>query len=202
MVNGQAWRKRLPLAAMALTVIIVTAAIVICWRHSTTVVLGVRHAERNNAVSCEPPQIHGIDNVDLIVNSAMQSQRAQALAHVCENAGITAIYASDFCRTQKTVGPLAERLGITTNVVSQHAVDGTPNVDDLIAQINTNHTNQVVLIAGHSETAPLIVEKPGGGEIPAIAGNEFDNLFVVTITRRWFFSSHAKVVRLKYGDSS
>jgi broad specificity phosphatase PhoE len=108
---------------------------------------------------------------------------------------VAAIYASEFCRTQQTVEPLAANLGITVNVVNQFAPDGTANVDDLIDQLWTNYTGQVVLIAGHSNTVPLIISGLGGGPVAPVDEAEFDNLFVVVIPR-W---GKTRVVRLKYG---
>jgi len=206
MANGQTWRKRLlPIAAMTLTTIIVTGIIVICWWHSTTVVLVIRHAETSSAV-CEPEEVNRQRNTALVFTEPMSprpvSPRAQALRHTCEKAGIGAIYASELCRTQETVRPLSERLSIPFTEIPQHTAEGIVNVDALIARINDEHTGQVVLIAGHSHTIPTIIEKLGGGDIGSIDGSEFDNLFVVTITRYLLLGNRAKVVRLQYGAPS
>jgi len=121
--------------------------------------------------------------------------RAQALAHVGGEDSITAVYASEFCRTVQTVEPLATQLGLPVNAVDQYAADGTPNVDNLVTQVMT-HRGQVVLVAGHTDTVPLIIEKLANHTIATIGEDEFDNFYVVVIPR---FLGRPKVVRLKYG---
>ena len=56
----------------------------------------------------------------------------------------------------------------------------------------------VIVVAGHSNTIPLIIEELGGGPISPIQESEFDNLFVITVLR----FNRAKVINLKYGDPS
>ena len=123
--------------------------------------------------------------------------RAQALAHIGGEDGIAAIYASEFCRTQQTVQPLASQLGLTVNVVDQYDADGTTvNVNNLVNQIWANNTGQTILVVGHNNTVPVIVEKLSGISIAAIDETDFDNLYMVVVPRWW---GRTKVVRLKYG---
>jgi len=191
MSDNQSWTKRVAIFATALALLALISCVLIYWTHSTTVVLVVRHAERNNAAACSPPELGP-------PLSAAGQNRAQTLAHVCRDAGVAGIYASKFCRTQQTVAPLANQLGLTVNVVDQVAPDKTVSVDALIAQVWANHTGQVVLIAGHTNTVPVIIEKLGGAIAP-IPETEFDNLFVVTISRWRWWGSRTRTVRLKYG---
>ena len=189
MANGRVWKRRFAISAAALALITIISAVLIFWLRSTTVVLVIRHAERNDAASCSPPAAGP-------PLSQVGETRAQVLAHVAGEAGVAAIYASEFCRTQQTVQPLATQLGLPVTEVDQVAPNGVADVDALIAQVWSNNTGQVVLIAGHTNTVPVIIEKLGGGTISPIAESEFDNLFVVTIPR-W---GQTKVVRLKYGS--
>jgi hypothetical protein len=53
-----------------------------------------------------------------------------------------------------------------------------------------------VLIAGHSNTIPQIIEGLGGESISPIAETEYDNLFIVTVYR----FGGANVVHLNYGN--
>ena len=74
----------------------------------TTVIL-VRHAEKN----IEP------DNPNPALSLAGQ-ERAQTLVHMLAGSAITDIYATQFIRTQSTVAPLADRLGLKqTNRVAK-----------------------------------------------------------------------------------
>jgi 2,3-bisphosphoglycerate-dependent phosphoglycerate mutase len=142
-----------------------------------TTVLLVRHAEA--AAQTQDPSL-----------SADGLARAQALVHVASDASVTAIYATQFLRTQQTVQPLATYLGLPVNEVNADDVEG------LVDQVLSDHAGKVVLIAGHSPTVPAIIREFGGDPMPPIAGNEFDNLFIVTVHG----VGEAKVVHLNYGD--
>lgn len=146
-----------------------------------TTVIVVRHAEKNIEPSNPDPDL-----------SPLGQARAQELARMFGDAGVKAIYATQFKRTQQTVKPLADRLGLTANV------EDAKNTQELIRQILTTHRGQVIFVAGHNNTAPEIVKALGGGDFPVIPENEFDNLFIVTVYR----FGRAKVVKLKYGSVS
>jgi len=193
------WSKRLAIASTAIGLIVICFGILIFFFRSTTVILVIRHAERNDMQSCSPATVKERPNPQLALVDG-ESVRAQALAHVGGEDSITAIYASEFCRTQHTVQPLANQLGLTVNVVDQFEADGTTvNVDNLIDQIWTNNRGQVVLVAGHTSTVPVIIEELSGISIAEIDETEFDNLFVVVVPRWW---GRTKVVRLKYGAAT
>jgi broad specificity phosphatase PhoE len=148
-------------------------------RPVTTVIL-VRHAEKN----IEP------NNPDPDLSPAGQA-RAQELVRVLGSTTVDAIYATNFKRTQQTVKPLADKLGLTPIVID---AKGT---SDLVNRIVTSNRGQTVFVAGHSNTVPAIVNALGGGSSPDIPDSDYDNLFVVTIYK----FGKAKVVRLKYGSS-
>jgi broad specificity phosphatase PhoE len=151
-----------------------------CRLKQPTVALIIRHAEKASTPADNPPL------------SAGGQARAQELIHVLGEAGVSAIYATQFLRTQQTVEPLASHLGIAITEVA--AVD----IDGLINQLRRDYPGRVVLIAGHSNTLPQIIEKLGGGNIAPIAEDKFDNLFLVSIP--WI--GRAKTVHLKYGSPS
>jgi 2,3-bisphosphoglycerate-dependent phosphoglycerate mutase len=146
-----------------------------------TTVIVVRHAEKN----IEPT------NPDPDLSPAGQA-RAQELARMFADAGVNAIYATQFKRTQQTVKPLGDRLGLSATVLE------AKNTQELIRQILTAHRGQTVFVAGHNNTAPEIVKALGGGDFPVIPENEFDNMFIVTVYR----FGRAKVVKIKYGSVS
>ena len=153
---------------------------VICWWwcfRPLTTALVVRHAERA-AVGADPPL------------SADGQARAETLVHVARDAGVVAVYATEWLRTQQTVQPLADHLGLPVTMVN--ALD----VEDLGDQVLADHAGEVVVIAGHSNTVPDIVEEFGADPIPAIAESEYDNLYVVTDYR----FNRAKVLHLNYGE--
>src|SRR5260370_22010326 len=146
-------------------------------RPVTTVIL-IRHAEK----------VIDPNNADPDLSPAGQT-RAQELVRIFGDAGINAIYATQYKRTQQTVKPLADKLGLTANQVN------SKNTADLLAQIRAQNSGQVVFIAGHNNTVPEIIAALGGPTFPPILKTEFDNLYVVTVYR----TATAKVMKLKYG---
>lgn len=147
-------------------------------RPMTTIIL-VRHAEKNIEQSNPDPDL-----------SPAGQARAQELVRMFGDAGIKAIYATQYKRTQQTVKPLAEKLGVSATTVD------AKNTAELVKQIRAQHNGDVVFIAGHNNTVPEIIAALGGPQLPTIPETEFDNLYVITIYR----VGKAKVVKMKYGS--
>lgn len=147
-------------------------------RPLTTIIL-VRHAEKN----IEPA------NTDPDLSPAGQA-RAQELVRMFGDAGINAIYATQYKRTQQTVKPLSDKLGIPVSQVE------AKNTAELIRQIRAQHNGQVIFVAGHNNSVPEIIAALGGPQLPIIPETEFDNLYIVTIYR----VGSAKLLKLKYGS--
>ncbi len=102
-----------------------------------TIIL-LRHAEKEIV----PPE-----NKDPNLSLAGQA-RAQELARMFGGAGVTSIYATQYKRTQQTVKPLADKLGLT---VTQVQAQKTP---DLVKQIRAGKPGDVVFLAGHNNSVP------------------------------------------------
>lgn len=173
------------IVVFALLVIVFGAVVVFGYlttfsRPVTTVIL-VRHAEKK----IEP------ENPDPDLSLEGQT-RAQEIARMFADSGIQTIYATQFKRTQQTVGPLANRLGIPII-----AIDAKQSAE-VVRRITTDNRGQTVFVAGHNNTIPEIVNMLSGEKFGNIPESEFDNMFIVTIYR----FGKAKVVRLKYGAAS
>jgi phosphohistidine phosphatase SixA len=154
----------------------------------TTVFL-LRHAERADEPRQDPPLTEkGV-------------ARSQALARLLGNAGIKAIFTSQFTRTKMTAEPLAKQLGITATAISLKTSPSNPRA---IAEESTretvdkimSHAGGSVLLVGHSNSIPDVIKMLGGDVVPTIDEKKFDDLFVVTV----YSSGKAKVVQLKYGS--
>lgn len=105
-------------------------------------------------------------------------------------AGIDAIYATPYRRTQQTAQPLAERLDIP---ITSYDPDDNEAV---LADILERHKGEIILVVGHSDTLPgLIADLGASKNVPPIAENEYDNLYLVSIP--WF--GKTKTIRLRYG---
>ena len=149
-------------------------------RPVTTVIL-VRHAEKKIEPNNPDPDLapEGVE-------------RANEIARVFGNAGINTIFATQYKRTQQTVKPLSDRIGVPVTVLD------SSQRDELIKRIQTDLRGQTIFVAGHNNTVPAIASQLSGETFPVIPESEYDNLFIVTIYR----FGKAKVVRLKYGKES
>jgi uncharacterized protein (TIGR02246 family) len=143
-----------------------------------TVVI-VRHAEKAAEPEGDPPLTEA------------GRERAAELARRLGGSGVVALYASDRRRTQETLGPLAERLGLAPRIVP--AADAAA----LAGEIG-RHPGGVVVVAAHSNTIGPIIEALGGEPIPPIADGDFDDLFVVVVVA----PGRARVLPLTYGAAS
>jgi phosphohistidine phosphatase SixA len=141
-----------------------------------TTLLLIRHAERSNGSLSPGGEV-----------------RAQKLIHTLHKAGVTAVYASEYPRTQLTVQPLADILKIKTVVYYSE--------QELVNLILSDHNGDVVLAAGHSNTVSNIMSLFGASGIPPDYSNDFDNLFVVT-RRAVNTSVQTNVINLQYGEPS
>ena len=149
-------------------------------RPLTTVIL-VRHAEKK----LEPEN----PDPDLTPEGVV---RAQEIARMFADAGINAIYATQYKRTQQTVKPLSDRIGVPVTTLE------SKKPDELVDLIQSRHRGQTIFVAGHSNSVPRIVSVLSNEKFPEIPDNEYDNLFIVTIYR----FGKAKVTKLKYGNPS
>lgn len=142
----------------------------------------VRHAERADGgaasmtATTDPPL------------SAAGEARAARLAAMLGDAGVTVLFATEFQRTVATVAPLARRLGLTVQQVPARDTAG------LVARVRGSRPDDVVVIAGHSNTVPEILKALGAAEPVTIADDEYDALFVVTPRA----GAPPTVIRLRY----
>ncbi len=170
MLEASAPRRRaraVTITAWALTLGLALAGALIPARASAQqLVYVVRHAERADAgagavqMAADPPL------------SAAGRARAEKLASMLGGAGITAVYTTEFARTQQTAGPLARALGVTATILP------SDDTAALVAELKAKHARDVVLIVGHSNTVPAII-KALGGPVVTIKDDEYDKLFVL-----------------------
>lgn len=139
---------------------------------STTAII-VRHAEKAQTAH---------NNPDL---TEVGRARADALAQMLKDAGITAIYATEFNRTQQTAAPLAKILGLDVTLVS------SKDPATLIRKLRHAHGNS--LVVGHRTTIPNLINKMGLPGPDRIAENEYDNFFVVVLDKK-----RSRLIRLHY----
>lgn len=142
----------------------------------TTVIL-VRHAEKSRPLGDHPLSREGF-------------ARARELARVLGEAGVDAIYATQYLRTQQTVKPLADLRSLpVTNLQT------TENyITELLDRIRVDHPGQTVLVVSHRKTLPVIIEGLGAQPVPEITEEQYDRLYVVTVS-----PSGTTLMSLRYG---
>ena len=84
---------------------------------------------------------------------------------------LTAIYVTHFKRTAQTAGPLAAARKLTPKLYDP------ARTADLIATLRTERGP--VLIVGHSNTVPDIVEQSGGTRPPALTHPDFGDIWTI-----------------------
>lgn len=93
------------------------------------------------------------------------------------DAGISAVYTTEFKRTQQTAAPLAKALGL--NVAILPAKDTAA----LIAKLHDLRAGNT-LVVGHSNTIPDLIKAFGITTSISIAENDYDNLFMVVLEEK------------------
>jgi broad specificity phosphatase PhoE len=147
---------------------------------STTIIV-VRHAEKVQDNGADPPLAPaGVARAELL---ARMFGDAAAPGH------IDAIYVSPTLRNRMTAGPLAARLGIAPVVAPAR------DVRQLIRRVLREHEGGRVLVVGHSDTVPDIVESlTGAKRLPPIADADYGTMYIVTVPR----IGRADFLRLSY----
>jgi broad specificity phosphatase PhoE len=102
--------------------------------------------------------------------------RAEALAKVLRDGNITAIYATEFKRTQETAAPLAKALGIPITTV--------PAKDSAALVTKLRSSNGNALVVGHGDTIPDLIKALGISEAINIGQNDYDNLFEIVLDEK------------------
>ena len=139
----------------------------------------VRHAEKTTEPADDP------------ILTDKGKERAEDLAVRLGAIGqITAIYASQFKRTQLTVKPLSEALDLKIQILDARDVEGNAK------HILDNHPGERVVIAGHSNTVPQLVSALGGEPDGPMTEDEYDNLYIVIVEA----DGSAQTLHFRYGD--
>ena len=140
----------------------------------TTTVYLVRHAEKESG---DDPGLTVVGQV-----------RATALVQVLRSVKVDTVFVTEFKRTRETVAPLCKAKKLEPTHMDARKMKG------LAEEIAKNHVGKTVVIAGHSNTLPVIMKALGIANAPALADNDYDDLFVVTLD-----GGGATMTRLHYG---
>ncbi|WMN61705.1 histidine phosphatase family protein (plasmid) [Pseudoalteromonas xiamenensis] len=107
--------------------------------------------------------------------------RAERIANLLAPLSPTALYATNYNRTQQTIAPLAKKTRL--QVLSYN-----PRQLEAFAE-SLREMKGVVVVAGHSNTTPELVKLLSGTNWP-IDESTFDDLFILKQTEQGFKFNH------------
>jgi phosphohistidine phosphatase SixA len=144
------------------------------------IILVLRHADRE------------LDPADDLTPAGQE--RAELLARMLGDSGISVAYHSGAVRARRTLEPLERRLGgaLTLEEV------GSGDVQDTVAAVRSRPADAVIAVVGHSNTVGPIVEGLGGGPVGPMGPGEFDKLFVLFADP----TGTVTLLKLRYGVST
>ncbi len=130
----------------------------------TTVIL-VRHAEKIEGDNPDP---------DLTEKG---TERSRQLSEFLKEVKLDAIYSTDLIRTRATVDPISSERNIRVRIYEPSALEA---FGQLIA---TRHRGQTILISGHSNTTPALINVlTGENTYQNLSDSEYDWVFILDMT--------------------
>jgi len=179
-------RRRRRRRRIQIVVIYTAIAVGLAWffeSQATTTIIFVRHAEKAGAMDEDPPLSDA--------GRARVAELTRQLVDADVVAGIDAIYATPYKRSQETARPLADALHIP--ITTYDAAD----TEDVLDNILEEYKGKIILVVGHSNTVPELIANLGASKnVPTIAEDEYDNIYIVSIP--WF--GKTKTIRLRFGE--
>ncbi|HEY0652542.1 MAG TPA: phosphoglycerate mutase family protein [Chryseosolibacter sp.] len=136
----------------------------------------VRHAEK--ATSDKDTEL-----------SEAGKERALRLAELLKNSKISAVYSTKYKRTRNTVAPLAQERNLS--ITDYETMTG-----ELLEKIAAENRGGTVVIAGHSNTVPVIANTLlGTSEFQNFPDTEYGIILVISVVE---VAKVASVLRLNY----
>ncbi len=168
-------------------VLIYTAiAVGLAWffeSQATTTIIFVRHAEKADSPASDP----GLSEA----GERRVAELTRQLVDADVVAGVDAVYATAFRRTQETARPIADALDLPVNTYD------AADTETVLETILKDHKGEVILVVGHSNTVPVLIANLGASKkVPQIAEEEYDNIYIISIP--WF--GKTKTIRLRFGE--
>lgn len=147
---------------------------------TTTKIYLLRHADRTNGDDLTP----------------LGLARANDLKRYLTPTRVHALFSTNFVRTRKTLLPLETQ---------QRPITLYANTSALITQIRSNWTGRRVIVVGHSDTVPAIVQACGcASPFPAlgIPSNQYDNLLLLIVHWSPAGVPTCELLAMKYGGNT
>ncbi len=158
--------KRMTRMVFAMLILLsIAPTIAEAYQTEPTILLFVRHAERAEDGTRNPPI------------SKEGNERALNLYKAVSGYNISAIYSTPYKRTMMTAQPTAEALGLK---IQEYGLQG---VDAFLKKVIAENKGKTVLIVGHSNTTPSLTNMVLGDErFEQLDETEYGDLFVVITT--------------------
>src|SRR5581483_1336835 len=161
-------RRTIVAAALAITVLQLSAARPRSSSQRSTVVLLVRHGEKAATGGNDPAL------------SAAGEARAKALADALADANVDAIITTPLQRTRATAAPLAARRRITPIEIGLGG--GTAAHAAAVADaIRQRFREQTVLVVGHANTLAPIIAALGGPKLADLCDDQYSTLYTLIL---------------------
>ena len=101
--------------------------------------------------------------------------RAETLAELLSDKGLTEIYSTDYKRTLQTAAPIAERSRLEVQLYDASDLEAFAEV--------LKSKPGVLLVVGHSNTTPPLAAALGGDPgTPIVESTEYDRLYVIDLS--------------------
>jgi len=171
-----------------LQVIVIYTAIAVglAWffeSQATTTIIFVRHAEKAALPESDP----GLSEA----GKRRVAELTRQLVDADVVAGIDAVFATAFQRTQETATPIADALDLPINTYD------AADTETVLNTILRDHKGKIILVVGHSNTVPELIANLGASKnVPPIAEDEYDNIYIISIP--WF--GKTKTIRMRFGE--
>ena len=127
--------------------------------NAAPVVFIVRHAEKANSGGKDPEL------------SVQGRKRAEALANILKDSQITAVFVTEFKRTQETAAPTARAAHVSPTVIPAN------NIGVLVEKLRTLNGN--ALVVGHGNTIPDLLRALGIATPVSIPEDDYGEIFAV-----------------------
>ncbi len=137
--------------------------------HDGIAVVVVRHAEKDDDDKLDPSLAGAGD------------ARALTLAATLAGAGLDRAISTQYRRTRQTAAPAAAAAGIEVEVREINAGNAASYAAGLAADLRAMPAGSTVLVVGHSNTVPGIVQALSGQAAEAMPETEYDRYTLVLL---------------------
>ena len=129
--------------------------------NAAPVVFIVRHAEKASPCGKDP------------YLSVQGRKRAEALANILKDSQITAVFVTEFKRTQETAAPTAKAAQVSPTVIPAN------DIGVLVEKLRTLNGN--ALVVGHGNTIPDLLKALGIATPVSIPEDDYAEIFAVVL---------------------